>query len=197
MNQENILQTKLILLEQDKKNIEYIKSKEINELKNKINELEKELKKEKDKNKLLEQNIINSDILKKKLNEEINKNKDLKKSIEIQNINELNKIIIEKEKKINNLEKKLSRFPFELEEEEKLMSVIFTTVDQKFHYSIICKNTDIFNSIENKLYNSFSEYSETENYFFVNGSKINKVKSLEYNKIKNNDLIILNQIDEI
>ena len=125
MNQENILQTKLILLEQDKKNIEYIKIKEINELKNKINELEKELKKEKDKNKLLEQNIINSDILKKKLNEEINKNKDLKKSIEIQNINELNKIIIEKEKKINYLEKKLSRFPFELEEEEKLMSVIF------------------------------------------------------------------------
>jgi hypothetical protein len=153
--------------------------------------LEEELKKEKDKNKLLEQNIINLDNLKKELNVEINKNK----ALEMKNINELTKIIVEKEKKINILEKKLSRFPFELNEEEKLMSVIFTTMDQKFHYSIICKNTDIFNTIENKLYNAFSEYSETENYFFVNGGKINKVKTLEYNKIKNNDLIILNKFD--
>ena len=198
-NQQNSLQTKLILMEEDKKNIENMKNKEINELKKKINELKDELKKEKDKNKLLEQNIINLDNLKKELNEEINKNKDMKKSIEMKNIyiNELNQIIVEKEKKINILEKKLSRFPFELEEDEQLMSVIFTTLDQKFHYSIICKNTDIFNTIENKLYNAFYEYSETENYFFVNGGKINKVKTLEYNKIKNNDLIILNQIDEI
>ena len=34
------------------------------------------------------------------------------------NINELNKIIIEKENKINTLEKKISRFPFELNEEK-------------------------------------------------------------------------------
>ena len=199
MNQQNSLQSKLILMEQDKKNFENMKNKEINELKKKINELEDELKKEKDKNKLLEQNIINLDNLKKELNKEINKNKDLKKSIEMKNINinELNQIIVEKEKKINILEKKLSRFPFELDKDEELMSVIFTTLDQKFHYSIICKNTDIFNTIENKLYSAFSEYSETENYFFVNGGKINKVKTLEYNKIKNNDLIILNQIGEI
>ena len=135
--------------------------------------------------------------LKKELNEEKKKNKNLEKTLEVKNINinELNQIIVEKEKKANILEKQLNRFPFELKEEEKLMSVIFTTLDQKFHYSIICKNTDIFNTIENKLYDAFPEYSETENYFFVNGGKINKAKSLEYNKIKNNDLIILNKFD--
>ena len=196
INQQNIFQTKLIMMEQDKKNIENIKNKEINELKKKINELEKDIKNEKDKNKLLEQNI-NS--LKEELNEEIKKRKDLEKNIEMKNnnINDLNNIILEKEKKINILEKKLSRFPFELNEEEKLMSVIFTTMNEKFHYSIICKNTDIFNTIENKLYDAFPEYSETENYFLFKGNKINKVKTLEYNKIKNNDLIILKQIDVI
>jgi len=142
----------------------------------------------------LEQNIIN---LKNELNEEMNKNKDLEQSIKMKNINinELNEIIVKKEKKINILEEKLSRFPFELNEEEKLMSIIFTTLDQKFYYSIICKNTDRFNTIENKLYEAFSEYSETENNFLFNGRKINKVKSLEDNKI--NDLIILMQIDKI
>lgn len=142
----------------------------------------------------MEQNIIN---LKNELNEEMNKNKDLEQSIKMKNINinELNEIIVKKEKKINILEEKLSRFPFELNEEEKLMSIIFTTLDHKFYYSIICKNTDRFNTIENKLYEAFSEYSETENNFLFNGRKINKVKSLEDNKI--NDLIILMQIDKI
>ena len=151
--------------------------------------MENEVKNEKDKNKLLEQNINN---LKKELNEEINKKKYLEKSIEMKdiNINELNKIIVEKEKKI-------SRFPFELNEDEKLMSVIFTSFDENFYCSIICKNTDRFDTIENKLYDAYSEYSETENYFTINGKRINKVKTLEYNKIQNNDLIILKQIDEI
>ena len=129
------------------------------------------------------------------MNEEIDKNKDLKKNIEMKDINikELNQIIIEKEKKINILEIKLSRFPFELKEKDKLMSVIFTSLEEQFYYSIICKNTDSFDTIKSKLYDAFPEYSETENYFTVNGNRINKVKTLEYNKINNNDLIILNK----
>ena len=198
--QQNSLQTKLILMEADKRNIENIKNKEINELKEKVYELEEELKKEKDKNKLLEQNIIsiNAELtnFEKKMNEKMNMNKDLEKTIKIKNINinELNQIIVEKEKKINILEKKLSRFPFELNEEEKLISVIFTTLDQKFYHSIICKNTDKFNIIENKLYDAFPEYSETDNFFLFKGNKINKAKTLKYNKIENNSLIIFDQI---
>ena len=75
------------------------------------------------------------------------------------------------------------------------MSVIFTTSDQKFLYSTICKNTDRFNSLENKLYDTYSEFGDTENYFVVNGNKIAKTKTLESNNIKNNDVIILNQYD--
>ena len=72
----------------------------------------------------------------------------------------------------------------------------FSSVDQRLqNYSIICKNTDIFNKLENKLYEDYKEFDETEIYFTVNGNKINKNKSLDFNKIKNNDTIIINILD--
>ena len=41
------------------------------------------------------------------------------------------------------------------------------------------------------IYEEYPEYSKSENHFYVNGNEINKNKSLEFNKIKNNDVIIL------
>ena len=91
---------------------------------------------------------------------------------------------------------KLSRFPFELKEGEKLMTVNFTTIDSNIqNYSIICKNTDIFNNIEKKFYEDFNEYYDFENYFTVKGKRIHKLKNLEENNIHNNDVIILNFIE--
>ncbi len=77
-----------------------------------------------------------------------------------------------------------------------MMTINFISIDQKVNnYSLICKNTDIFNNIEKKLYDEFKEFYETENYFTVNGKKIHKLKNLDENQIKNNDVIILNKID--
>jgi len=144
-------------------NINEIKlNKEIYELKEKINNLEKELKEEKNKNEIYFKN-------KESLYKEIN----------------------EKDEEIKILRTKLNRFPFKLSEGEKLMTVIFTTYDENLYYSIICKNTERFSTIENKLYDSYSEYSNHENYFIFNGRKINKIKTLEENGIKNNSIIIL------
>ena len=75
---------------------------------------------------------------------------------------------------------------------EFLMPVIFQSVDSKIHYAIICKNTDRFNMIENILYDKYPEYIENENYFIVNGIKINKNKTMEQNNIKYSDIITLN-----
>ena len=72
------------------------------------------------------------------------------------------------------------------------MSIIFTNTRQSFYYSAICKNTDIFCNIEAQLYKEFPEYSETENYFTINGMRIKKTKTLDENKIKNNNIILLN-----
>jgi len=89
-----------------------------------------------------------------------------------------------------------SRFPFDLSEGEKLISIIIVSTDQKIHHSFICKNTDKFTKIEYLLYEIYPEYMESENYFIANGNKINKYKSLEENDIKNSDIITLNKFDD-
>jgi len=81
----------------------------------------------------------------------------------------------------------------ELSKGEKLISVIFTSSDQNMYYSVICKNTQKFNELEQKLYKNYPEYSESNNYFVINGNIVNKDKSLEENNIRNNEIIILTQ----
>ena len=102
-------------------------------------------------------------------------------------------IIKELNNEIDKLKKKLSRYPLELSNGEKLISVIFTSSDQNMFYSIICKNTQKFIELEKKLYNDYPEYSKSDNYFMVNGNRVDKTKSLDENKIRNNDIIILTQ----
>ena len=127
-------------------------------------------------------NLNNEDkILINELNEKL---KNLNNNLNNDKLNELLEEIRIKDKIISN-------YPVQLSEGEKLLSVIFISLDQKVHYSIICKNTDKFSKIENMLYDEYPEYSESENHFLVNGKKVNKYKSLEYNKIKNNDIIML------
>ena len=155
-------------------------------LTNQINELKNKLFQEQN-NTINLNNIINN--LKYQLN-------NLKNNYNnIQNNNQNNNETIELYKQINELNKKLKRYPINLEENEKLMSVIFTSVDQKAHYSIICKNTDTINKLEAELYNEYPEYSETENYFLCKGQVINKFKTFEVNHIKNGDTIVLNKRD--
>ena len=105
--------------------------------------------------------------------------------------------IISLYKKVEELKEKLSRYPIELLKGEKLISVIFSSVDQKIRHSIICKNTEKLTRLIEKLYNDYPEYSETEsqNYFISNGKKLNIYKSLDENNIHNSDVIILNKIE--
>ena len=174
----------------------------------KILKLEKELKIEKIKNKNSEE-IIKELNNKLRINistiQELNNKIKIYESKKITNENSkmqrqetkiLYERILQREDEIIELKKKLSRFPFELKENEKLMCVNFRSIDQKIqNYSLICKNTDSFNVLENQLYKDNKEYYETENYFTVNGKKIHKNKTLEENNIHNNDTIILNVLE--
>ena len=140
---------------------------------------------ENNKNELMEFNeLLNYEIKKFYDSQNINKDKD----------NSNKDIIIKKlNNEIDKLKEKLSRYPFELSKEEKLISVIFTSSDQNMYYSIICKNTQKFKELEQKLYKEYPEYSKFNNYFMINGNRVNKTKSLDENKIRNNDIIILTQ----
>jgi hypothetical protein len=102
-----------------------------------------------------------------------------------------NELMEEISKKNSEIERLLSLLPFKINPGEKLMTVIFTSSDQKIHYSIICKNTEKFNALESRLYDIYPEFSETDNYFISNGRKIARFKDLDYNKIKNSDIITL------
>ena len=63
------------------------------------------------------------------------------------------------------------------------------------HYSQACKNTDTFIRLEEKLNNDFPKLKEYETYFEVNGRRIKRFKTLDENKIKNNDIINIFLID--
>ena len=163
-----------------------------------INNLSSQLKKEKIKNNDLsnlldeEKNINNN--LKNKIKElELKQqNKKFNNQVIQNNTNDSNKII-QLYNKIEDLNEKLKRAPYILEKNEKLISVIFTSTDQTAHYSMICKNTDTIHDLEKDLYKEYPDFSMSDNYFLCKGKVINKFQTFESNKIKNGDVIILNQ----
>ena len=93
------------------------------------------------------------------------------------------------EKNINEM--KLD-FPVFLDKEQ-LISVIFTSFDKAIHYSVVCKSTDDFSTIESLLYKKYPKYKKNNNIFVSNGKKIDVKKSLEENHLKNSDIITLNR----
>lgn len=210
--------------EYDKLKEELDKQIKINEqLNTKINELQNLLIKENVKNSDLKKQISIFNEEKKKSfevgnklqNENENMNESLRKAtndineykkkiekytkylkdlnIEIQN---KDKELLKLYKENADLKKKLSRFPFELEENEKMIILIFQSNEEQFSHHIICKNTDIFSEIEMKLKNKYPFLKEEENYYLHNGQKIKKDYNLQDNKIGDGDTIIICKVDE-
>ena len=174
-----------------------------------MNEQIKKLKQQLD-NEINKNNNLNNQIayLDNSYKEILNQNKNLME-INKRLSDELSLIKTEKEKKnkellneklynkVEELEEKLARYPIKLLKGEKLISVIFTSVDQKFQHSIISKNTEKLSKLVKQLYKDYPEYleSESQNYFISNGNKVSLFKSLDENNIHNSDVIILNKID--
>ena len=76
-----------------------------------------------------------------------------------------------------------------------LISVIINCIDKNILCPIICKADDIFVYVECSFYEKYPDYKDTENYFLVNGNKINKYRTLKENGIKDCDIILLNIIE--
>ena len=100
-------------------------------------------------------------------------------------INELNNIK-------NNINNNYDDLVNNINPGEKVISALFLSSDQKITYAISCKNTTPFVRIEEKLYEEYPEYKETDNYFLHNGSVIKRFKTVEENHIKSGKPIILN-----
>ena len=172
----------------------------------------------------VEQLTINNDILlnqSQRLNEK--KIKDLEKSLEnkekdlvVKNmkISELNTKIQQLENLINTnnnqdlineLLKKLELKEKEIQEiksnyhlsrGEKIISIIFSPMDQQFIQSFVCKNTDKFEKLEQLLYKEIPDYfkNEVQYFFVVNGLRIDRYKTLDENGIRNSSVIMFNKV---
>ena len=64
------------------------------------------------------------------------------------------------------------------------------------HYNIVCKNTDMFIRLEEKLYNDYPQFKDYETYFTVKAKRIKRFKTLDENDIQNNDVVSVFIIDE-
>ena len=164
-NQNNIEELKKKLKEEQNNNkilhdiINKLK-KEKNGIKN---NLENEIKKLKEKIKILEKEIQD-------------KNNEIQNSIlKIQNINENKNQIVTNEIKEQNF-----KLLFNTQENQDIQN-----------YEISCNNTDLFVRLEEKLYNEFPKYRNYQTYFRNNSNLIFRFKTLEENQIQNNDKIVL------
>ncbi len=66
----------------------------------------------------------------------------------------------------------------------EIISINFNSTDHKVHYSTTCWKTDIFSKAEEKLYQEYPDYKETNNIFVQGGNQILRFKTIEENKIK-------------
>ena len=57
------------------------------------------------------------------------------------------------------------------------------------NYSMACKTTDLFSSLEERLYQDYPNYRNVGKIFMVNTNRISESKTLEENKIKNRDIV--------
>ena len=81
---------------------------------------------------------------------------------------------------------------------EKIFAVNFVSMGFQdiINYSLVCKNTDLFVRLEEKLNNDYTQLKDKETYFMVNGRRIKRFKTLDENQIKSNDVINLFLIDD-
>ena len=160
-----------------------------------IEKLKKELEEERKKNKKLEE-IINQ--LKQTHNNEIEKYKSDMKILQEKN-KEIEKLLEEKNKEINDYIFKLSNNSNNNEQlvsfktGDKVFVVLFMTQGNQdiSNYAMACKTSDLFVRLEERLYHDFPKYRNFETFFMVNARRIFRFKTLEENKIKNNDIISL------
>ena len=150
---------------------------------NLINQLNLEKQKNVSLNKLLNSYKNQVEQLNSKINS-LNKNLDLK-NLEIKNLTNY----------YNNELTKLSQSTSSLEfckPGEKIMAVNFITTDETLNLASPCKNTDIFAKLEEQLYNEYPQFKDFNTYFTVGGNIVKRFKTIEENKIKKSDSIILN-----
>jgi len=111
----------------------------------------------------------------------------------IKNLNELLRI---KDNLINDLKLKIgNKKEDKLYKFDDIIVINFISLDQKINCGIKCLKTDTFAEVEERLYQQYEEYRETDNNFITKGKLILRFKKIYENNIKNGDKIQLLKIN--
>ena len=100
-------------------------------------------------------------------------------------------IINQKDTEINELKlqlKNISNFnntPNNNININEMLTVNFISSDQNIHFAVPCIGKNTFAEIEEKLYQQYPEYRETNNNFLANGTQVLRFKTIAENKIGN------------
>jgi len=171
------------------------------------NDLLQQLNNEKLKNKKLEEEIQRlKNISQNQLNELNilkNENNNLKQNLSNKNqinqinpinqmsnndINNLRQIIIQKDKEINELKLKLPKQNLSMND---IMVINFLSTDQNIRCGIPCLSDDTIAEVEEKLYQKFNEFRNTNNILLSGGSIILRFKKVRENNIRDGDTILI------
>ena len=81
--------------------------------------------------------------------------------------------------------------PKEIEKQQ--ITISFTSIDQAIdNYVVTCYNTDIFETIKEKIFNDYPEFKHKELYFLCEGKVVNERVSLAENHIRDGTGILVN-----
>jgi len=94
---------------------------------------------------------------------------------------------------------KLKNIPFNsptqpIKVDKSQITIFFVSTDPSINnYGMTCYNTDIFETLIDKIYLKLPEYKNKELYFLTNGNIINERVSLAENKIKDGAIILIQE----
>ena len=106
----------------------------------------------------------------------------------INEINNLKQIIIQKDKEINELKSKIPKRNVNMDE---IMVINFLSTDQNIRCGISCLADDTFAEVEEKLYKKFDQFRDTNNVLLFGGNIILRFKKVRENNLHDNDTILI------
>ena len=80
--------------------------------------------------------------------------------------------------------------------ERNKININFISCEPKIDYIISCYDSNLFSTIEQKFYNKFPDLKEKNVLFQLDGNKIDKTLSLEQNNIKDETIILINEVSQ-
>ena len=123
--------------------------------------------------------------------EDLNKIKELENLINLKDrrIIELERIILDNDK--NKIMDYIKNNLNNQRNENNQNNFVLNVTSTNFSHALICSEDEVFAFAEEKLYQKFSEYRETNNTFMANGNVIKRFKTMKENKLVSGQQILM------